>query len=91
MVQSTQCPAHRLAGTDRKPLMNRRLHVAHVTFGLDVGGLERLLVEFARHADRERFDLAFISLGSRGALADEIEACGWPVTGLNRPTGLRPT
>ena len=40
--------------------------ILHVTFGLDVGGQEKLLVEFARHSDPERFDLRFVSLGSRG-------------------------
>lgn len=71
-------------------LVPRKIRVAHVTFGLDVGGLEKLLVEFARHADRERFDLNFVSLGHAGAVAEEIEAAGWPVTALGVPTGLRP-
>jgi glycosyltransferase involved in cell wall biosynthesis len=68
----------------------RRLRVAHVTLGLDMGGQEKLLVEFARCADRRRFDLHFISLGGRGALADDLEAHGWPVTTLDEPTGFRP-
>ena len=65
--------------------------VVHVTFGLEVGGQEKLLVEFARHSDRVRFDLRFISLGSRGQLAEDIEALGWPVTDLGAPSGLRPS
>src|SRR5437588_5772533 len=68
----------------------RRLRVAHVTLGLDMGGQEKLLVEFARHADRRRFELHIVSLGGRGVLADDIEALGWPVTTLNTPTGLHP-
>jgi glycosyltransferase involved in cell wall biosynthesis len=52
--------------------------------------MEKLLVEFARHADRDRFDLRFICLGERGSVADEIEACGWPVVCLGCPPGLRP-
>jgi glycosyltransferase involved in cell wall biosynthesis len=68
----------------------RRLRVAHVTQGLDVGGQEKLLVEFARHADRARFELAFVSLGDRGPLAADLEALGWPVVALGRPAGLRP-
>jgi glycosyltransferase involved in cell wall biosynthesis len=68
----------------------RRLRVAHITQGLDVGGQERLLVEFARHADRELFDLHFVSLTSRGRLAGDIEACGWPVSALQEEDGLRP-
>jgi glycosyltransferase involved in cell wall biosynthesis len=64
--------------------------VAHVTLGLEVGGQEKLLVEFARHADRARFDLVFVSLSTRGPLAADIEACGWPVVALDEPDGLRP-
>lgn len=67
-----------------------RIRVVHVSFGLDVGGQEKLLVEFARHADREAFELHFISLGDRGRLADDIEACGWGVTTMNMARGLRP-
>jgi glycosyltransferase involved in cell wall biosynthesis len=66
------------------------MRVVHLTLGLDVGGQEKLLVEFARHADRSRFDLHFVSLGSRGDLAGELESCGWPVTALESPAGLRP-
>jgi glycosyltransferase involved in cell wall biosynthesis len=72
------------------PFSLRRLRVVHVTFGLDVGGLEKLLAEFARHANRERFDLHFVSLGHAGVVAEEISAAGWPVTALGVPTGLHP-
>ncbi len=68
----------------------RRLRVVHVTLGLDMGGLEKLLVEFARHADRDRHELRFVSLSTRGPLADDVERCGWPVTALEEPDGLRP-
>ncbi len=68
----------------------RKIRVVHVSLGIDVGGLEKLLVEFARHADRGQFDLRFISMGTRGALADDIEACDWPVTAMEEPPGLRP-
>jgi glycosyltransferase involved in cell wall biosynthesis len=66
------------------------LRVAHVVLQLDRGGMEKLLVEFAQHANRQQFDLRFVSLSGRGALAAEIEACGWPVTALEEPPGLRP-
>lgn len=68
----------------------RTRRVVHLTLGLDVGGQEKLLVEFARCADRSRFDLHFLSLTGRGVLAPAIEAHGWPVTALNLPAGLRP-
>jgi glycosyltransferase involved in cell wall biosynthesis len=67
-----------------------RLRVAHISWGLNVGGLEKLLVEFARHADRAHFDLHFVSLTTRGTLADELERQGWPVTALEEPGGLQP-
>src|SRR3984957_18974568 len=80
---------NRLVSPRRLP--RRMVRVAHVTLGLDMGGQEKLLVEFARHADRRRFELLFVSLGGRGVLADEIEALGWQVTALNTPTGLHPS
>jgi glycosyltransferase involved in cell wall biosynthesis len=66
------------------------IRVAHVVLQLQMGGMEKLLVEFARHADRDRFALHFVSLGDRGVLADELEAQGWPVTTLEEPPGFRP-
>jgi glycosyltransferase involved in cell wall biosynthesis len=55
-----------------------------------MGGQEKLLVEFARHANRRRFELLMVSLGGRGELADDIEALGWPVVALNMPAGFHP-
>lgn len=72
------------------PREKRRLRVLHVAQQLQIGGMEKLLVEFARHVDRQRFDLHFLSLSSRGGVAEEIAACGWPVTALDEPNGLRP-
>jgi glycosyltransferase involved in cell wall biosynthesis len=71
--------------------MTRLLRVVHVTPGLEVGGLEKLLVEFARHADRRQFHLHFVSLSNPGLLAGDIQALGWPVTALEQPQGLRPS
>src|SRR5207249_11047704 len=68
----------------------RRRRLAHITLGLDTGGQEKLLVEFARHADRRRFQLFFLSLTTRGRLAAEIEEQGWPVVALEEPSGFRP-
>src|SRR5947209_15206772 len=67
-----------------------KVTVAHVVGQLDMGGMEKLLVEFARHADRDRFDLHFVALGRPGVLAEEIEALGWPVTTLGERSGLNP-
>jgi sugar transferase (PEP-CTERM/EpsH1 system associated) len=55
-----------------------------------MGGMEKLLVEFARHADRDRFALEFIALGGGGPVAEEVAACGWPTHTLEKPEGLSP-
>jgi glycosyltransferase involved in cell wall biosynthesis len=68
----------------------RRRRIAHITLGLDTGGQEKLLVEFARRADRRCVDLTFISLTTRGRLAAEIEAHGWPVVALEMAPGFHP-
>ena len=70
--------------------MKGRLRVVHVTGCLEVGGQEKLLVEFAKHADRDRYDLRFVSLDSRGTLAADLEAQSWPVTALDCTPGLHP-
>jgi glycosyltransferase involved in cell wall biosynthesis len=63
--------------------------VAHVAFSLQTGGMERLLVEFARRADRDRFRLHFFSLTDRGVPAEDIEHAGWPVYCLAKLPGFR--
>jgi glycosyltransferase involved in cell wall biosynthesis len=67
----------------------KRLRVAHVTLGLNIGGQERLLVEMARHRDQTRFDWTVIVLGGRGPLADALEADGVRVVPLEQPAGFR--
>src|SRR5438105_3158366 len=49
-----------------KPQANSRaIRIVHVSLQLDTGGMEKLLVEFARHVDRARFELRFVSLSTR--------------------------
>ena len=43
----------------RKAERIRTMRIAHVSLQLETGGMEKLLVEFARHADRSRFALHF--------------------------------
>lgn len=66
------------------------IRVVHVVNQLDMGGMEKLLVEFARHADRDRFELRFVSLTNGGTLTKEIEDLGWEVTSLGVRPGLHP-
>jgi glycosyltransferase involved in cell wall biosynthesis len=72
-------------------MADRKIRITHVVLQLHTGGMEKLLVELARHADRRRFDLRFVCIGERGAVADEIEGCGWPLACLGYAPGLRPT
>ena len=67
-----------------------KLTVVHLVLQLETGGMEKLLVEFARHTDRSRFDLRFVSLTTRGTVAEELDALGWQVEALHTPPGVRP-
>ncbi|MFN0197619.1 MAG: glycosyltransferase [Planctomycetaceae bacterium] len=58
------------------------LRVCHISLTLCTGGLERLLVEFARHHDRERFELSFVVLQEQGQPADDIRHLGCEVLSL---------
>ncbi len=63
--------------------------VIHVSVGLHLGGMEKLLIEFAKHADRSRFALHFLSLTTRGDAAEQIERAGCPVTALDITSGIK--
>lgn len=60
----------------------RPLRVCHVSLTLQTGGLERLLADFARHHDRNRFELQFLAVSELGRFAEEIQAAGCAVHGL---------
>jgi hypothetical protein len=65
--------------------------IVHVSFGLDMGGLERLLLEIAAITDPRVQQLFFISLGSIGTVGLQLRRLGWPVICLHRPQGLCPS
>lgn len=65
--------------------------VVHISLGTHVGGMEKLLVEFARFTDPDRYALTFISLQSRGDLAPQIESQRWPVIAMDKTDGLKPS
>ena len=64
--------------------------VVHISLGTQVGGMEKLLVEFARFTDRSRYALSFVSLQQRGDLASQIESHRWPVIAMDKEEGLKP-
>jgi len=63
------------------------LGICHVSMCLATGGLERLLVEFARRVDSSRYRQQFAALGDIGGPAEEIAALGCPVHGLTESVG----
>lgn len=56
-----------------------RLRVCHLSLTLCTGGLERLLVDFARFHNAAEYELEFVALGEMGAPAEEIQKLGCPV------------
>lgn len=64
------------------PSDEQRVRLLHLVLNLDVGGLERVLVNHVRSADRKRFDVGVLCLGEPGRLAGEVEALGVPVYAL---------
>ena len=70
------------------------VRVCHVSTTLCTGGLERLLVDFARFHDRDRYRQEFVAMDSLGQPADDIRDAGCPVTAMdsvrcNRRTRIR--
>jgi glycosyltransferase involved in cell wall biosynthesis len=53
-----------------------KYRVMQVTFGMVIGGLERVIMELCRKVDRSRYHLSICCIGRRGPLADIMEAEG---------------
>lgn len=77
-----------LSRASPSPLTNRT-RVLHVVPQLEVGGLEGMAIEFAKHTNREAFELLFVCLGERGRPAESIEAQGIKVITLHTAHGLK--
>ena len=56
-----------------------RAHVLHLTFGMGIGGMERVIMDLCRYVDPDRYRFSICCLFIRGPLADEIESEGIPV------------
>jgi glycosyltransferase involved in cell wall biosynthesis len=59
-----------------------KLRVCHVSMTLLTGGLERLMVNFGRHRNAERFDCEFLALDAIGPPADELRQIGLAVSSI---------
>jgi len=73
----------RIAPTDRK-----KVHVLQVTFGMGIGGMERVIMDLCRYVDPERFRFSICCLSVRGVLADQMETEGVPVHYFQNQTRL---
>src|SRR4051812_39331899 len=74
---------------DARPMSPPR-KIVHVVLSLDVGGLERVVLDLARSTDRDRFALTICALDAPGALAPELERLGVPLRIVRRAPGLDP-
>lgn len=63
--------------------LSRPVRVCHVSMCLETGGLERLLVDFARFHNRSKFELQFVALTGDGPPAADIRAERCDVSVLN--------
>jgi glycosyltransferase involved in cell wall biosynthesis len=64
------------------------LTVVHVVAALEVGGLERVVLDLATHADRTRVTPRVVCLERPGALAPRFLAAGIPVDCVPRTPGM---
>ncbi len=63
-------------------------NILHLTFSLDVGGLETLLLALLRKLDRETFHPIVCTLSANGALISEFEQNGIEIITMPKKPGL---
>lgn len=66
----------------------KKINVMHVVQGLDIGGLERLVIDLIESSDKDRFDFFVCCLSQDGILAEELERNKIPVIALNKQSGF---
>lgn len=62
--------------------------IVHLVLGLNVGGLERMVLRLLAYTDRARFSPSVCALDAPGVLAPELDRLGVPLTVLPRRRGL---
>src|SRR5947209_4930599 len=65
------------------------IRVAHVVISLDVGGLERIIVDLVRVGRAQGQNPSVICVERPRTLSHEVEAIGVPVLCAEKPPGLR--
>jgi sugar transferase (PEP-CTERM/EpsH1 system associated) len=69
--------------------IDRRISVVHVVSTLNIGGLEKVVLDLTRLATRDRFDVSVVCLGEPGVLAPEFAEAGVEVHSLGACSGSR--
>ncbi|HXV13462.1 MAG TPA: glycosyltransferase [Candidatus Krumholzibacteria bacterium] len=64
--------------------------LVHVVQNLAIGGLERVVLNLATHAHRERYRTAIVCLGAGGPLVEQARDAGVGVSVLAQGSGFRP-
>ncbi|HXB75632.1 MAG TPA: glycosyltransferase [Candidatus Acidoferrales bacterium] len=70
--------------------MNERLAITHLVLSLDVGGLERMVIDLARQQRTAGHDARICCLWRKGTLAPQAEEFGVPVYAFEKTPGFSP-
>ncbi|WP_437224687.1 glycosyltransferase [Planctomicrobium sp. SH661] len=84
-MAQTQSISSAMKDTEIEIPVPPRIRVCHLSMTLRTGGLERLLVDFARFHDPARFELSFVALAELGPPADDLRAAGYDVHSIGMP------
>lgn len=67
---------------------NKKTKILHLTLSMDAGGIENMILNLARHIDKERFRMVVGCLDFGGVLLGEIEKLGVKTFILSRKPGF---
>jgi sugar transferase (PEP-CTERM/EpsH1 system associated) len=67
-----------------------KIKIAHIVLGLNVGGLERVVLKLLTHTDRTRYAPVVCVLDEPGVLAPQLESIGIPLRMIPRGPRLNP-
>ncbi len=72
------------------PARTQPVPVVHVVQNLAIGGLERVVLNLALHAHRDRFSPSIVCLGAGGPLVEQARSAGIGVRVIGQGAGFRP-
>jgi glycosyltransferase involved in cell wall biosynthesis len=83
---------HSPVAIDRSPGQERSpLHVVHGVLSLDLGGLERLVLDLVREGRRRNQRVSVVCIERPGTLAPAVKSAGGNVCSLDKPPGRSAT